>query len=54
MGYTLAQVRGLLAAHGRLERRQNALRLALHAVAAQGDRAAIERLQRELWEDVQP
>ena len=52
MGYTLAQVRGLLAAHERQERRQHALRLALHAVAAQGDRAAIERLQRELWEDV--
>lgn len=50
MGYTLAQVRGLLAAHERRERRQHAL----HAVAAQGDRAAIERLQRELWEDVRP
>ena len=54
MGYTLTQVRGLLAAHERQERRQHALRLALHAVAAQGDRSAIERLQRDLWEDVRP
>ena len=54
MGYTLAQARAFLAAHGRLERRQHALRLALHAVAAQGDRSAIEQLQRELWEDAQP
>ena len=54
MRYTLAQARALLDADARIERQQLALRLALHAVAAQGDRAAIERLQRELWEDVQP
>ena len=54
MGYTLAQVRGLLAAHGRLERRQHALRLALHAVAAQCVLASIERQQRDWWEDVRP
>ena len=54
MGYTLAQLRALLAAHARLERRQHAWRLALHAVAAQGDRTAIERLQHELWEERRP
>jgi len=48
MGYTLTQVRGLLAAHERQERRQHALRERV----AQGDRSAIEQLQRELWEDV--
>jgi hypothetical protein len=54
MRYTLPQARALLEADARIERQHFALRLALHAVAAQGDRAAIERLQRELWEDVRP
>jgi|DewCreStandDraft_4_1066084.scaffolds.fasta_scaffold44224_2 hypothetical protein len=50
MRYTLAQARALLDADARIERQQLALRLAVHAVAAQGERAAIERLQRELLE----
>lgn len=48
MGYTLAQARAFLLAHDRLERRRDALMLALQAVAAQGDKAAIERVQRQL------
>lgn len=54
MRYTLPQVRAFIEADARIERQQLAQRLAIHAVAAQGDRAAIERLQRELWEDGRP
>jgi hypothetical protein len=44
-------VGAFLEAHQRLEREQLAKLLTLHAVAAQGDKAAMDRLRRELTHD---
>lgn len=51
MGYSIVQVRAFLLTHDRLERRRSALMLAVQAVAAQGDKAAFERLQQQLLGD---
>ncbi|GHU08297.1 hypothetical protein AGMMS50225_06680 [Betaproteobacteria bacterium] len=48
MDYTLAQVSTFLAAETRRERERMSLLLVVSAVASQGDKRAIERLQREL------
>lgn len=51
MRYTLPQARAFLAADARIERQQLAQWLGIHAVAAQGERVSIERLQRDLLKD---
>jgi hypothetical protein len=48
LNYTLAQLEAFLAAEARDERERLANLLVITAVGAQGDRHAIERLQREL------
>jgi hypothetical protein len=46
--YTVRQVHAFLEAHQRLEREHLANQLTLHAVAAQGDKAAMDRLRRDI------
>ena len=51
MAYTLTQAQAFLDADGQIERRQLAPLLGIHAVAAQGEKRGIERLQRDLLKD---
>jgi hypothetical protein len=51
MGYTLTQAQAFLDAEGQLERQRLAQWLGVVAVAAQGEKRGIERLQRDLLED---
>ncbi|MBU2772245.1 hypothetical protein, partial [Acidithiobacillus caldus] len=48
LNYTLAQMEAFLAAEARDERERLNAMLVVTAVGSQGDRRAIERLQREL------
>ncbi|WP_250960604.1 hypothetical protein [Serpentinimonas maccroryi] len=51
MDYTIAQALALLAAHERIERQRLAQWLGIIAVATQGERRSVERLQQQLLKD---
>ncbi len=48
MNYTLAQMNAFLKAEARIDRERLLATLTVVSIGAQGDKAAIERLQREL------
>ena len=50
----MRQVHAFLEAHQRLERENLANQLTLHAVAAQGDKAAMDRLRRDITYTPEP
>ena len=51
MGYTLLQAVAFLRIEGQLERQRLAQLLGVVAVASQGEKRAIEQLQRDLLKD---
>ena len=54
LNYTVRQVHAFLEAHQHLERENLANQLTLQAVAAQGDKAAMDRLRRDITYTPEP